>query len=291
MQTLIMPSSSLDDLRSSNEKLSGMDAMELRGFASKSPMIPHRDLTDPLGKALMADFQGQSGALRAYLDKRLSSLNGDTATLVKELYEKRWGPTKIPIFNVILQFLIFNPENKSQILKTTKYLANDLNVPADGTDMTGASSLYWAISTKPYTETEYAQVLFDAGASVNQKNRFNGTAASEIGQVDFTADTKKNVQMMKWYIEHGGDVDAKDNDGMNVRMLAEMMRKRVPAIEEVVKKGRGTRKDHQCENCGRKASSERPFSTCSRCKGVKYCSQECQKVDWKGHKKSCRAVA
>lgn len=31
------------------------------------------------------------------------------------------------------------------------------------------------------------------------------------------------------------------------------------------------------------------FKTCSRCKSEHYCSQKCQKINWKEHKRSCRA--
>jgi hypothetical protein len=41
-----------------------MDAMELRGWASQNPFAPSRDLTDPLGKALLSTFQGQDNALK-----------------------------------------------------------------------------------------------------------------------------------------------------------------------------------------------------------------------------------
>jgi hypothetical protein len=96
--------------------------------------------------------------------------------------------------------------------------------------------------------------------------------------------------MLKWYIEHGGDVDVKDNDGMNVRMLVEMMQKRVPGMAEVVKKGKSPREKGECANCGRKPGEAKAFSTCSRCKKARYCSQGCQKVDWKAHKKTCIAA-
>jgi hypothetical protein len=33
-----------------------------------------------------------------------------------------------------------------------------------------------------------------------------------------------------------------------------------------------------------------PQKLCSRCKGVRYCSRECQRADWKRHKKCCRQL-
>ncbi|CAH0385498.1 unnamed protein product [Bemisia tabaci] len=49
----------------------------------------------------------------------------------------------------------------------------------------------------------------------------------------------------------------------------------------------------RCATCGsthRKHYQDgiRELLTCSRCKRVKYCSQDCQKKDWKSHKPSCR---
>jgi hypothetical protein len=265
-----------------------MDAMELRGWASQHPMVPPRDLTDPLGAALLATLQGQDDALSNYLYSRQEILGKEA--LLKEMYEARWGPTKIPIYNVILPFLYTMPEQKPRLLDLTRHLVQDIGVKIDGTDVTGATALYWAISTKPFVEPEFAQILFDAGGSVNHKNRFGGTAASEIAQADLGGDTSRSVTMLKWYVEHGGDVDVKDGDGMNVRMLVEMMEKRVPNMAAVLRAGKSERIEGHCANCGRKPGGEKAFSTCARCKKAKYCSQECQKVDWKTHKKSCKAV-
>jgi hypothetical protein len=263
-----------------------MDAMELRGWASQNPMVPPRDLTDPLGKALYATLQGQNDALSNYLTEQQKTKGKEA--LLKEMYEKRWGPTKIPIFNVILPFLYTQPGQKARLLDLTRHLVDDIGVRVDGTDVIGSTALYWAISTKPFVEPEFAQILFDAGCNLNQKNRFGCTAASEIAQADLGGDTSKNVAMLKWYVEHGGDVDVKDNDGMNVKMLVEMMEKRVPAMAKVVKAGRGARKAGQCENCGREPKEGKALLTCARCKKVRYCSGECQKADWKGHKKGCK---
>jgi len=43
--------------------------------------------------------------------------------------------------------------------------------------------------------------------------------------------------------------------------------------------------DLNCNVCGRKN-----YFKCSKCKSVYYCSKECQKIDWKCHKKSCELV-
>ncbi|KAH7083864.1 hypothetical protein FB567DRAFT_530111 [Paraphoma chrysanthemicola] len=277
-------SSTLTDLQNSNDQLSGMDGMELRGWFSQTAMNPSRDLTDPLGAALLSTCQSNAlSPIETYIQKRTRDL-GSLDGVIQEMYEKRWGPTKMPIYNIILPFFISNPNNSDHLLNLTRYLAETLKVPADGTDITGSSALYWSISTKPYALPPFAQILFDAGASVNQRNRFGATTGGEIGQVDFSADSQRNIDMLRWYIEHGGDVDGKDNDGMNVRMLVDMMRKKVPGMYEVLERGRGERGESVCRNCGREGG----LAICKRCKGVRYCSVECQKVDWRGHRKGCK---
>jgi hypothetical protein len=37
-------------------------------------------------------------------------------------------------------------------------------------------------------------------------------------------------------------------------------------------------------------ASEEASSVCSRCQAVRYCSRECQRTDWKAHKRLCAAA-
>eukprot|EP00775_Hariotina_reticulata_P001174 gene1174-biopygen2375 len=48
-----------------------------------------------------------------------------------------------------------------------------------------------------------------------------------------------------------------------------------------------------CRSCGRKASGSVQLMRCGRCKSSVdwYCSQECQRRDWRRHKLQCRPVA
>jgi hypothetical protein len=269
-----------------------MDGMELRGWAFQNPTVPSRDLTDPVGQTLLSAFNGEFDAVSNYVNTMISSLGGTEearTTLRNDLYEKRWGPTKTPIYAVLLPALHMLPAKKEELLGIVRFLAQDIKVPVEGKDVLGCTAMYWAISTKPYVQPEFAQILFDVGASVNTKNRFNATAATEIGQADIHQDTTRNVRMMKWYVEHGGDVEFKDTDGMSVKTLVEMLSGKVPGMAEVIKNGRGPRNEAQCTTCGRSPQEEKKFSACGKCKKARYCSQECQRVDWKAHKKSCKA--
>jgi hypothetical protein len=46
--------------------------------------------------------------------------------------------------------------------------------------------------------------------------------------------------------------------------------------------------DHQCNSCGL-PSEKSKLLLCSRCKRLYYCDKECQKRDWKKHKRVCGA--
>eukprot|EP00854_Cymbomonas_tetramitiformis_P001370 gene1370-1972_t len=46
---------------------------------------------------------------------------------------------------------------------------------------------------------------------------------------------------------------------------------------------------HLCAQCGKRESTEqKKLMKCARCRGVSYCSRECQLGDWNRHKASCR---
>lgn len=56
-------------------------------------------------------------------------------------------------------------------------------------------------------------------------------------------------------------------------------------MENVGDEERG--RDLKCEICGKSEDIKR----CAKCKVVAYCSRECQKSDWKKHKKICPQLA
>lgn len=48
---------------------------------------------------------------------------------------------------------------------------------------------------------------------------------------------------------------------------------------------------NQCDGCKKTESKDLSLKKCNRCKSASYCSRECQKSNWKAHKKFCVATA
>lgn len=79
-----------------------------------------------------------------------------------------------------------------------------------------------SISTKPNFDPEFAQLMLDAGADINQRDRFGGVVGHDIVTVqllyDHTAHEKAG-RALQWFLEHGGDLDIKDGEDISARRI------------------------------------------------------------------------
>ncbi|KAJ7108915.1 hypothetical protein C8R43DRAFT_1091818 [Mycena crocata] len=274
------------------EILKGAEAQRLRTFSTSNRMRPSRDLDD-YGLLLAA---GDVNQVRADFERRVvehaarissnaaAGRNVGTevaeAAAADEIYTLRWGPTVVSIFQLLGLLRLIYPERAAAHLQVARFLIYTAKVPVDGTDLSGTQPLSHAFSTKPAADFEYAQVLFDAGGDVNERDRYGGTVAHEIIKVWTPQDkavVAKATLAMKWYT------------------LSRV--KTVPGLRKLIdvsdreRKARAAKDDGCCALCGRERETGDPaLQRCGRCKVARYCPpgvRACQKLDWPHHKKSC----
>ena len=96
------------------------------------------------------------------------------------------------------------------------------NVSTTGTDMSGTTALMHSISTKPYFDPEFAQLMLDAGGNINRQDRFGGVAAHDITTVQLLHHHEahdKAGRALQWFLKHGGSLDVEDGDGITARSV------------------------------------------------------------------------
>ncbi|THH18135.1 hypothetical protein EUX98_g9008 [Antrodiella citrinella] len=86
----------------------------------------------------------------------------------------------------------------------------------------GSTAIHHAISTKPAFDTEFAEILYEAGGDVCLTNRFGETGVFEAVKIrapQVTEQVRKTSAAIQWYLGHDGNLDIKDNDGISARTL------------------------------------------------------------------------
>ncbi|GJE99303.1 zf-MYND domain-containing protein [Phanerochaete sordida] len=243
--------------------------------------------------------------------RRVSSFveEGDTEAEARsragqQLAALRWGPTRCPIYNLILVGTVLASGYRERQLALARWLAEDARVPVDGMDVSGAQALHHTLSCAPVFEGELAQILHDAGADVNHRDRHGCTPMHEAMQISdgtsFAAVRPRRDALM-WYIAHGGNMDIADNEGTRPRGVLQKSNRlwttmghyhTLELVERVEDEDRRRKNDreHCCAFCGRAPEEDKPLLVCSKCKIVRYCRppRQCQVADWPHHKTSCR---
>ncbi|KAJ7328281.1 hypothetical protein DFH08DRAFT_1084470 [Mycena albidolilacea] len=298
----------LSELLKTNEILKGVESQRLRTFFTSQCMEPGRDL-DAYGISLA---KGDLAQVKADFARRVarhaavspeSPVAGPSTTeaptkltpeaaAAQELYRLTWGPTRVPIYGLLGVMRIIYPERGAQHFAVARWLIQTAKVPVNAPDLSGTLAISHAISTKPGLDTEYGQLLFDAGGDLNNRNRYGGTAAHEISQIWTPKDPAVSV-------------DIADSDGMVVRYMAARLKTslNVPGLVALIaasdrdRAARTKQSEDGGRSCcalgGRDADETMPMKRCGRCKVARYCDpvvRGCQKADWPHHKKNCVKV-
>lgn len=239
-------------------------------------MKPPRDLKDPYGQLVE---QANLALFRSHFQSRVKTLSTESAA-AQELFTLKWGPTKIPVYNVILAFIFMNPPERPKYLALGEWLVKTAKVPVDGTDMSGTTALMHSISTKPYFDTSFAQLLLDAGADINHRNRFGCTAAHDsikIYQFD-SATTKKSCDALRCFLENGGNPDIQDGDGMSVTFMITRLKPMAPGLNAVLVQSKQRKNEATATQGGQeddtKPSRNKPCPCGSNRKYKKCCGKD-----------------
>lgn len=299
------PGRSLEELLETKDILKGVESQRLRSYCTSNCMEPNRDLDD-YGLLLQ---EGDLELVNHDFNERISRFQ-DTglsdslarSAAIDELYTMRWGPTRVPIYNLLLLFSAIFPRQRMDYIYITSWLVTTAKVPVNGTDASGTTALSHSISTKPQFDVAFAQLLHDAGGDVNNRNRYGGTCGHEIIQI-WNRDpetVERATEAFDWFLTHGGNVDVKEGDGLTVRFMAGRIIQGFGAgigkgFRDALAKEDKRRKEREqfcCGFCGREDAAT--LMRCGRCKKINYCSptykdRACQKLDWPRHKPTCKA--
>ena len=219
---------SIEQLMESTGILRGDELICLQQFCVHNYMIPKEHLLDDYGKLLRG---GNVEDLRRYFNSRVKSflLPGTLKARARlsatdELYRLRYGPTRITVYNVLLAYTVMRPKLRKKYFECVKWLLEAAHVPVDGEDLSGTTVMVHAISTHPYLDIEFAELMLKAGSPVNHRNRYGYTAAHEFANVvmrNQQTAIDKAATALQWFVKNKGDIDVEDGDGISARDMLE----------------------------------------------------------------------
>ena len=281
-------------LKYRDEPLKGVESQRLRTYFTSSTMEPREDL-DVFGYHVI---HGDLSYVKEDFNDRVKRLGADEA--VAEINRLRYGATKTPIYNVLLLGSIIQPALHKKQLEVVRWLALTAGVPVDGRDVSGTTALVHSLATHPSFDPEFAEILCAAGGDINARDRYGGTCGHGSATIWNPCDRaliRKKEATLRWWLEHGGNADIHDNDGISVRSLALTSERRGMSKEliRIVREEDARREQLIGKICGFCAKEQSvdggKLLACGRCKKVKYCAppRACQKSDWKKHKITCKA--
>ena len=249
---------SLAQLKSSTDILSGAESQRLRTFCTSEYLNIDTGLSDHLGSLLK---DNDLAGLKYLFSSRPSAKD--------DFFNKRWGPTEIPIYNVILTMMVLDPSSRSSRLEMVRWLVHEAKIGTDGTDLSGTSALMHSISTKPYLDIDFAALMLEGGADINRRNRYGCTTASEIVMVWPGQSEDRAVVALQWFMNRGGNVEIKDGDGVSAKAMVMSHPRRVPGLAGVVS-GKPAEGSKGTGALGKKVGRNEPC-TCGSGKKFKFC--------------------
>ena len=167
----------------------------------------------------------------------------------------------------------------------------DKGARVDAKDIAGNTPLHYCTSQRSNALTlQIAEILVkDRKVNPNPVNRFGRNPL-------FQPTAEKKMAFMNLLVKNGGDLGAKDNDGIQVMDLGEFGELKVERAKKMEKametqgmklsklKLKNEEEAHSCQACKKKGKVNR----CSKCYIALYCSASCIQSDWPNHKAACK---
>ena len=120
---------SLGQLFASSDILSGEEGETLRHYCCSAHMDFRNHIKDPYGR-LIED--GSLTAFQEHFQSRIQHFEGRQHEAAQEMFKLRWGPTRIPVYVVLLGFTSIIPDLRYKYLAIAEWLVDTAKVPVDG---------------------------------------------------------------------------------------------------------------------------------------------------------------
>ena len=118
----------LGKLFASSDILSGEEAKTLREYCATAYMESEKDLKDPYGISIET---GNFAGFRERFRSRIQHFEGRQYEAAQELFRLRWGPTRSPVYVVLLAFSIDRPRLRYEYITLALWLIQTAKVPVD----------------------------------------------------------------------------------------------------------------------------------------------------------------
>ena len=120
---------SLGQLFASTDILSGEEGETLRKYYNSVYKDYRKHLKDPYGR-LIED--GSLTAFQEHFQGRVQHFEGRQHEAAQELFKLKWGPTRLPVYVLLLAFTVTKPDERYNYITIAEWLVDTAKVPVDG---------------------------------------------------------------------------------------------------------------------------------------------------------------
>ncbi|KAI0373629.1 ankyrin [Pilatotrama ljubarskyi] len=241
----------------------------LRDLYKRNSMTFHPGL---LNEFALACYMGALDAVKQAVE------SGTAPDLSSQETAFKHGYAALVLFGA--QRLVLKPGDSLDHIGTLKYLL-EKGTPADVPDIVGYTALHHACMA--YPRADMARILLEHGADPDWRDRFGSVAL-------FGAFQNNSIDAIEVLMEFGARLDIPDADGHTPDSFFVKCGPRVTAVIQKWKRKRaGSANPLDEDSCAVCQKSEVQLKRCTRCLSTWYCSRDCQKSDWKSHKRTCKA--